>query len=103
MAYLKAAMKRTMLSRLGAFLATRAFAALRDKMDPRRHNGGVFLGLNGIVVKSHGATDPFGFAAAADLAIEMARNAVIEKIAADLAALDATPPAVSEEPLEQQT
>jgi glycerol-3-phosphate acyltransferase PlsX len=88
---------------LMAFLATRAFAALRDKMDPRRHNGGVFLGLNGIVVKSHGATDPFGFAAAADLAIEMARNAVIEKIAADLAALDATPPAVSEEPLEQQT
>ena len=62
----------------------------------------MFLGLNGIVVKSHGATDAFGFAAAADLAIEMASNSVIDKIAADLAALDASPPAVSEEPVVEQ-
>ena len=52
-------------------------------MDPRKHNGGVFLGLNGIVVKSHGGTDSLGFASAIDLAIEMARNDVIAKIAAD--------------------
>jgi glycerol-3-phosphate acyltransferase PlsX len=103
MTYLRSAMKRTFRSRLGAVLAQGAFAALRSKMDPRRHNGGVFLGLNGIVVKSHGATDDFGFAAAADLAIEMARNSVIEKIAADLAALDAGLQAVSEEPVEEQT
>jgi glycerol-3-phosphate acyltransferase PlsX len=101
MTYLKSAMKRTLLSRLGAVLARRAFEALRAKMDPRRHNGGVFLGLNGIVVKSHGATDAFGFAAAADLAIEMAINAVIDKIAADLAALDQAAPPVSEEPAEE--
>jgi glycerol-3-phosphate acyltransferase PlsX len=103
MTYLRSAMKRTIFSRLGALLARNAFIALRDKMDPRRHNGGVFLGLNGIVVKSHGATDAFGFAAAADLAIEMARNSVIQKIAADLAALDVSPPAVSQEPAEEQT
>jgi glycerol-3-phosphate acyltransferase PlsX len=101
MTYLKSAMKRTLPSRIGALLARRAFEALRAKMDPRRHNGGVFLGLNGIVVKSHGATDAFGFAAAADLAIEMASNAVIDKIAADLAALDQAAPPVSEEPAEE--
>ena len=41
-------------------------------MDPRNHNGGVFLGLNGIVVKSHGGTDALGFATAVDVAVEMA-------------------------------
>jgi glycerol-3-phosphate acyltransferase PlsX len=103
MTYLRSAMKRTFMSRLGAVLAKGAFQALRDKMDPRRHNGGVFLGLNGIVVKSHGATDAFGFAAAADLAVEMARNSVIDKIAADLAALEAAAPALPPEPAEEQT
>ncbi len=57
-------------------------------MDPKHHNGGVFLGLNGIVVKSHGGTDPLGFAAAVDVAVEMAGNSVIAKIAADLAAMN---------------
>ena len=45
-----------------------------ERMDPRKHNGGVFLGLNGIVVKSHGGTDSLGFATAIDVACEMARN-----------------------------
>ena len=72
MTYLKSALSRTWSSRLGAVLARGAFQALQDKMDPKHHNGGVFLGLNGIVVKSHGATEPFGFAAAVDLAVEMA-------------------------------
>jgi glycerol-3-phosphate acyltransferase PlsX len=102
MTYLRSAMKRTLRARLGALLARGAFEALRDKMDPKRHNGGVFLGLNGIVVKSHGATDAFGFAAAADLAVEMARNSVIEKILADLAALAASLPAISEEGAQEQ-
>ena len=103
MTYLRSAMKRTFLSRLGALLAMGAFQALRDKMDPRRHNGGVFLGLNGIVVKSHGGTDDFGFAAAADLAVDMAHHSVIDKIAADLAALEPAAPALSPEPAEEQT
>lgn len=87
MAYLKLALTRTWSSRLGALLARGAFKALQDKMDPKHHNGGVFLGLNGIVVKSHGSTDPFGFAAAVDVAVEMAANSVIAKIASDLASM----------------
>jgi glycerol-3-phosphate acyltransferase PlsX len=83
--YLKLALARTLLSRIGAALAHGAFAALRERMDPRKHNGGVFLGLNGIVVKSHGGTDALGFATAIDVAIEMARNDLVAKIAADVA------------------
>jgi glycerol-3-phosphate acyltransferase PlsX len=82
--YLKAVLSRTLLSRLGAALASGAFTALRERMDPRKHNGGVFLGLNGIVVKSHGGTDALGFATAIDMAIEMAKNDLVAKIAADV-------------------
>ena len=42
-------------------------------MDPRKYNGAVFLGLNGIVVKSHGGTDSFGFANAIGVAYDMAK------------------------------
>ena len=53
---------------------------LRDKMDPRKSNGGVFLGLNGIVIKSHGGTDPEGFAAAIDVGYDMVRYELLAKI-----------------------
>ncbi|WP_416186671.1 phosphate acyltransferase PlsX [Fulvimarina uroteuthidis] len=82
--YLREAMSRTWLSKLGYVLARGAFDRLRDQMDPRKVNGGVFLGLNGIVIKSHGGTDAEGFAAALDLAHAMARNDLMNKIAADL-------------------
>ncbi len=81
--YLRAAMSRTIMARIGYFLARGAFSRLRDKMDPRKVNGGVFLGLNGIVVKSHGGTDAEGFAAAVDMAHDMVRNGLIEGIRAD--------------------
>ena len=84
-AYLRAAMTRTLLAKIGYFLAKSAFDRLRDKMDPRKVNGGVFLGLNGIVIKSHGGTDAEGIAAAIDLAHTMARTRLREEIAADLA------------------
>ncbi len=97
--YLRLALNRTLLSRLGALLAAGAFATLRERMDPRKHNGGVFLGLNGIVVKSHGGTDALGFATAVDVAIEMVRNGLVAKIAADVAEmnrhLDAFTPAAA--------
>ena len=86
--YLRLVLSRTLLSRLGALLATGAFATLRERMDPRKHNGGVFLGLNGIVVKSHGGTDALGFATAIDVAIEMIRNGLVAKIAADVAEMN---------------
>jgi glycerol-3-phosphate acyltransferase PlsX len=69
--YLRSAMNRTWRARLGYLLARHAFAALREKIDPGVLNGGVFLGLNGIVIKSHGGTDAEGFAAAIDLGYDM--------------------------------
>lgn len=82
--YLRAAMSRTLLSRLGYILAKSAFDMLREKLDPRKVNGGVFLGLNGIVIKSHGGTDAEGFAAAIDVGYDMVRNGLNEKIENDL-------------------
>ncbi|MFY8152097.1 MAG: phosphate acyltransferase PlsX, partial [Hyphomicrobiales bacterium] len=69
--YMRAAMSRTLMARIGYLFARGAFASLRDKLDPRKVNGGVFLGLNGVVIKSHGGTDAEGFAAAIDLAYDM--------------------------------
>ena len=71
--YLRNAMSRTLRARIGYLFARDAFAAVKDKMDPRKVNGGVFLGLNGVVIKSHGATDAEGFAAAVDLGYDMVR------------------------------
>jgi glycerol-3-phosphate acyltransferase PlsX len=82
--YLRLALNRTLVSKIGAALASGAFRALRDRLDPRKHNGGVFLGLNGVVVKSHGGTDDLGFATAVDVAIEMVRNDLVKKIATDI-------------------
>ena len=78
--FLRGAMSRTWRARLGYLFARPAFQMLRDKMDPRKANGGVFLGLNGIVVKSHGGTDAEGFAAAVDLGFDMIRYELINKI-----------------------
>jgi phosphate acyltransferase len=83
--YLRAAMGRSLLARTGAVLAQGAFRALKEKMDPRQLNGGIFLGLNGIVVKSHGGTDATGFASAIDLAYDMASSGVVKRLANDVA------------------
>ncbi len=82
--YLKDAMGRTYISQLGALLARGGFRVLKEKMDPRRVNGGTFLGLNGIAVKSHGGTDALGFASAVDLGYEMAEAGLIDRLAKDL-------------------
>jgi glycerol-3-phosphate acyltransferase PlsX len=83
--YLRAAMGRSLLARMGAILAQGAFRALKEKMDPRQLNGGIFLGLNGIVVKSHGGTDATGFASAVDTAYDMASSGVVRRLADDVA------------------
>ncbi len=82
--YLKDAMMRSWSSKLGAFLARGGFRVLKHKMDPRRVNGGTFLGLNGIAIKSHGGTDDVGFASAVDLGYEMAESGLVERLAADI-------------------
>ncbi len=78
--YLRASMSRSLMSRLGYLLAKGAFAALKEKMDPRKVNGGVFLGLDGVVIKSHGGTDAIGFASAVELGYEMARYELLAKV-----------------------
>ena len=77
-------MSRTLMAKIGYLFARRAFEALRQKMDPRRANGGVFLGLEGIVIKSHGGTDALGFASAVDLAYDMAHYELLRTIRAML-------------------
>lgn len=79
-AYLRSALKSNLMSRIGALFATSALNALRRKMDPRTVNGGVFMGLNGIVIKSHGGTDEIGYKSALSLSYEMARSRLIDKI-----------------------
>jgi glycerol-3-phosphate acyltransferase PlsX len=78
--YLKQEINRSFVSKLGYLLARPAFRALADKMDPRKANGGVFLGLNGIVIKSHGGTDAEGFAYAVELGYDMVRQDLLAKI-----------------------
>src|ERR1700754_439200 len=78
--FLRVAISRTWRSKIGYLFARNAFKALRDKLDPNKANGGVFLGLNGIVVKSHGGTDAEGFAYAVDVGYEMVHYDLLTKI-----------------------
>jgi phosphate acyltransferase len=78
--YLRSAMARTWRSKLGYLFARQAFKALHNKLDPSKSNGGVLLGLKGIVVKSHGGTDAVGFAYAVDVGYEMVRYDLLAKI-----------------------
>jgi glycerol-3-phosphate acyltransferase PlsX len=77
---LREAMGRSLLSRIGYLFARSAFQTLRDKMDPKKSNGGVLLGLKGVVVKSHGGTDAEGFAYAVDVGYEMVHYDLLTKI-----------------------
>jgi glycerol-3-phosphate acyltransferase PlsX len=89
--YLRNALKADVFSMLGAMLAGKALNAIRRKLDPRNINGGVFLGLNGIVIKSHGGTDEVGFKSALGLAYEMARSRLIDKISEGMQRFPAFP------------
>ena len=71
--------RSSLLAGLGYLLARPALRKLRKRVDPRRYNGAVFLGLNGIVVKSHGGTDALGFANAIGVAIDMVKHDFIEQ------------------------
>ena len=73
-------MQRSWMSKLGYLFARGAFQALRDKMDPNKSNGGVFLGLKGVVVKSHGGVTAEGFAYAIDVGYEMVHYDLLTKI-----------------------
>lgn len=85
--YLRESFKSTLFTKLGYLLCRSAIGQLRDRLDPRRYNGAVFLGLNGIAVKSHGGTDALGFANAIGVAADMARYGFLDKVKEELAVL----------------
>jgi glycerol-3-phosphate acyltransferase PlsX len=76
---------RTTLRKLGALTVKPVLNALRTRLDPRRYNGASMVGLNGIVIKSHGDTDLYGFQRAIEVAVLEARNGVPAQIAQRLA------------------
>ncbi|MFN3644125.1 MAG: phosphate acyltransferase PlsX [Gemmobacter sp.] len=87
--FLREAFNATILSRFAALLAITSLRRLQKRIDPRRVNGGVFLGLNGTVVKSHGAADATGVSAAIKLAFQLARSGFQERLAARVASASA--------------
>jgi len=87
--FLRRSLKRSLLGQIGAFIASGALNTLRRRLDPRAANGGIFLGLGGVVVKSHGGTDAIGFASALDMAITMAKADINSRITADRAHIGA--------------
>lgn len=86
------------LALLGAAIATPALKKLRARMDPGTFNGALFLGLNGLVVKSHGSASGPGYAAAIGVAEKLARSHYREEIARNLARLSRAPAAAAEKP-----
>lgn len=83
--FLREAFKYSPLSRFAALLAYSSLQRLRKRMDPSQANGGVFLGLNGTVVKSHGGADATGVAAAVKLAFQLAETGFTERLKARVA------------------
>jgi glycerol-3-phosphate acyltransferase PlsX len=88
--FLRQTFKSSWMAGLGYLLARPAMNALRARVDPRRYNGAIFMGLNGVCVKSHGGTDAFGFANAIGVAVDMLTNGTIEKMRQDFAAMTAS-------------
>ncbi len=86
--FLRQAFKSSFLTKLGYLLARPSLAVLRQRLDPRRYNGAMFLGLNGVVVKSHGGTDALGFANAVGVAVELVRQGTNERITTELNKLE---------------
>lgn len=84
--FMREAFAKSFLSRIAALLAYTSFRRLQKRIDPRRVNGGVFLGLNGTVVKSHGGADATGVSAALKLAFQLARSGFQERLSGRLAA-----------------
>ncbi len=83
--FLRQAFKATPFARIASLLALSSLKRLKRRIDPRRVNGGVFLGLNGTVIKSHGSADETGIAAAIQLAITLSQSDFNHKLAARVA------------------
>lgn len=83
--FLKEAFANSIMSKVAALLALTSLKRLQKRIDPRRVNGGVFLGLNGMVVKSHGSADATGVSAAIKLAFQLAQSGFQDRLAARVA------------------
>jgi len=100
-AFVRDAFRTSTFAKLGYLLASGAWVKLSKRVDPRRYNGGVFLGLDGVCVKSHGGTDQLGFAYAIGMAIDMVRYDYRNKVVEGLAKLQRISSAeVAAEPLQ---
>jgi phosphate acyltransferase len=84
---LKQSFSSSLMGKIGYLFASGAIRSLRNHLDPNNHNGAVFLGLNGLVVKSHGSASDKGFASAIDVARELVADKLDERIAQDVAKL----------------
>jgi glycerol-3-phosphate acyltransferase PlsX len=89
---LRSSFRHSPMARIGYIFARGALRKFRERFDPRRYNGAMFLGLRGIAVKSHGSADAFGFANAIGVAIDMKLNGFLEKIRADLPRVNTAAP-----------
>ena len=83
-ALLKEALMSGLPSRFGAMMALPALKKMRNRIDPNAINGGPLLGLNGIVVKSHGGASAYGFGNAIRVAGDLARSDYMTKVSANL-------------------
>ena len=92
---LREAFTYTPLSRIAALLSLTSMRRLSKRIDPRRVNGGVFLGLNGTVVKSHGSADATGVAAAIKLAFTLSQSGFAERLAARVASVTSPEPSAA--------
>ena len=82
---LRRAFRSNLFSIIGFFMSRRVLRALRSHLDPNAHNGAVFLGLNGLVVKSHGSANVDGFANAIGVARDLVTDDIARRIREDLA------------------
>jgi glycerol-3-phosphate acyltransferase PlsX len=86
--FLRASFKHSLLAQIGYLFARHAMLKMRQRLDPRRYNGAIFLGLNGIAVKSHGGADALGFCNAIGVAVDMVQHGFLDKIRDELAHLE---------------
>lgn len=84
---LRTAFTSSLRSKVGFLVSRPATELLRHHLDPNNHNGGVFLGLNGVVVKSHGSANTQGVANAVEVTLRLLEENLTERITADLAEL----------------
>lgn len=83
--HIKAAFTSNWVTKLSYLLASKTMADLRKRLDPRRYNGAMFLGLNGVAVKSHGGSDAFAFSQAMQMAVMLLENDANQRITEELA------------------